>query len=271
MTSFIESLARVSLPNRGKRGWFAMLKCYLDDSGTHDLSQLVVWGGLAGHHEYFKQFEIAWKGQLADPCDGHKPPIKKFHSYDLARGIEEFEGYNQAERDRTRRNFRQIILDCGLTWVSFGISKAAWNHVFGAYKWGAPMTAEGLVFSRVVRTLCDTARDHKEPISLQFDIGRRPPGLDANIDIAINLSEIDSDQVSYGFSSVSENIGLQGADLVAHETYRYFSDYIDNPDAEPLLHLKRLVAGAYDQRAGWYGEKELQEALEEIKVIHSLG
>ena len=264
MTSFMESLARISLPNRGERGWLVMLECYLDDSGTHNDSRLIVWGGISGHHEFFRQFESAWKARLADPCDGRKPPLKKFHSYDLARSIGEFEDYNQAERDLTRRNFRKIITDYGLTWVSFGISKKAWEIIANDPIWGGHMTAEGMVFGSVIRTLCKSANDHGEPVSFQFDRGRSFPDQFTNIESAIIASKINSDQVSYGFSSVAENIGLQGADLVAHETYQYFSSYIDEPDSKPTLHLQQLANDAHDMLAGWYGEKEIRETLEAI-------
>src|SRR5688572_7961691 len=124
----INDLARVSLPNRGDQGMFAMLEFYLDDSGTHNGSRVLVWGGIVGFKDFVGDLESAWKKQLRHPCD-NKPPIKAFHSSHLAAGDGEFEGYNQAERDITRYNFRKIILDAGLTVVSFGISVRDWDDI----------------------------------------------------------------------------------------------------------------------------------------------
>lgn len=191
-----------------------MLACYLDDSGTHNSSRVIVWGGLAGHVHYLKDFEEAWKNTLQDPCDGLKPPIKTFHSADLASGRAEFIDYSDAEKDLTRRNFRQIIIDCKLTWVSYGMSQEAWDAAVKGKKIFSRLTAESIVFGKVVRTLCKSSLPD-EPVSFQFDKGRQPESIRRMIGPAIG--EAKKEITSYDFISVALSVGLQGADLVAHE------------------------------------------------------
>lgn len=256
--TYLRSLARVSFPNRGEKGMFAMLEFYLDDSGTHKGSRVAVWGGVVGHHQFFDQLEAAWKARLACPCEG-KPPIKAFHSSHLAAGDGEFESYNRAERDLTRKNFRQIVLDAGLTVLSFGISVDDWDEFITGPVRVLLGSAERHVFGQAVLTGCGAAKSQGQPISFQFDRGRRSPELDSIIQPALDVAEVDGHSVSYGFSPVADNMGLQAADLVAHETYQFFLDYLRDPKAEARPHLKRLLEGAHDFRAAWIGKSEIEE------------
>jgi hypothetical protein len=80
MTITIEDLARATLPNRGE-GLLLVIECYFDDSGTHDASPVVVWGGVAGHAHYLDKLDKMWRALLQQPCEG-KRPIKSFSSYD---------------------------------------------------------------------------------------------------------------------------------------------------------------------------------------------
>jgi hypothetical protein len=233
-----------------------MLRCYLDDSGTHDSSKVIVWAGIFGHEQYIKEFEDAWKATLRVPCE-RRPPIKRFHSFDLANSMNEFAGYNLAERDLTRFNFRKVIVDAGLTWLSFGVSVADWNKNASSYLRQGSGSAERLVFGKVIMTVCDSAHEHDEPVSFQFDKGREAH-VSSIIQSALDESHIDKRLVSHGFSSVSESVGLQAADLVAHETYRFCERYANDGNAKPDAHLQRLQEGGHDARIGWFGRDEIQ-------------
>jgi hypothetical protein len=73
--------------------------------------------------------------------------------------------------------------------------------------------------------------------------------------------------VTYGFSCVEQNVGLQAADLVAHETYQFFKKYIDDKNTTPSAHLRRLYEGAHDFRAAWVGKDQIDEMIEHIEPI----
>ena len=89
-----------------------MLAAYFDDSGTHDSSQVIVWGGFLGTAEQWKQFDITWRAKLARPLDG-KPRLSKFGLADCDRCRNEFEGYGRAESDLLQNEMRELPPDRG--------------------------------------------------------------------------------------------------------------------------------------------------------------
>lgn len=240
-----------------------MLEFYLDDSGTHDGSTAVVWGGVVGYQNYLEQLDEAWREQLKKPCDG-KPPIKAFHSYDLARGIREFEGYNQGERDLTRRNFRKIIIDSGVTILSYGVSVVDWNQVVRLLA-GQDITAEQIAFGQAVKAGLEAAESEGQPITFQFDKDADTSELRGTIMPTIETIGSGGQFVSYGFLPVKDVPSLQAADLVVHESYQVLRDFLATNKVTPGPHTVRLFADAHDSRAAFLGRRQIKEAVKKIR------
>lgn len=255
----IEELARVSLPNRGERGMIAMLECYLDDSGTHDGSLVVVWGGVVGHKHYLDKLDAAWRKQLERPCDG-RLAIQKLSSFNLLAGRGEFEGYSDAEKDLTRRNFRKLIVDCELTVIAFGASVRDWEQIVHKQAAMPGLTAEQAVFGKAVQEVLQCATEHHDPVSLQFDQGRSSSGLNAALGRVMNLEQYRHLLVNYGFSSVEAVPALQAADLVAHESYRHFVERLGDKKATLNPHTERLFYEAFNSKGAWLDRKEIKAA-----------
>jgi hypothetical protein len=255
----IEELARVSLPDRGKRGMIAMLECYLDDSGTHAGSLVVVWGGVVGHKHYMDKLDAAWRERLREPCEG-RPPIEKFSSYDLMHGNGEFEGYSQGEKDRTRRNFRQVIVDCELTVIAFGASVRDWEQVVHKQVGMLTLTAEQAVFGQAIKEVLACASVKEDPVTLQFDQGRSSQALNTALGAIMDREEFGRLLVNYGFSNVMAVPALQAADLVAHESYRHFVDRLADKKARLNLHTEKLFMEAFNSKGGWLGRRQIKEA-----------
>ena len=210
-----------------------------------------------------QELEVAWKAQLDHPCEG-RPPINAFHSSHLAASDGEFWGYSKGERDLTRHNFRKVIVDAGLTVLSFGVSVDDWENIVTGPARVVLGSGERLIFGQAVLAGCAAAKAAKQPLSFQFDRGRWHSELDSIIQPALDVAEMDGNYVSYGFSPVAENMGLQAADLVAHETYQFFIQYLDDMSVAPGPHLKKLFEGAHDARAAWVGKEEIQSMVDEM-------
>lgn len=256
-------MSTAGIGRKGERGMFAMLEFYFDDSGTHKGSRVAVWGGIVGYKKYLEELEAAWKAQLAHPCEG-RPPVKAFHSSHLAASDGEFRGYSEAERDLSRYNFRKVIVDAGLTVLSFGVSVDDWDDIVTGPARLVLGSGERLIFGQAVLAGCAAAKAEKQPLSFHFDRGRRRPELDSIIQPALEVAEMDGRFVSYGFSPVAENMGLQAADLVAHETYQFFTQYLDDKSVTTGPHLRRLFEDAHDARAAWVGKEEIQSMFDDL-------
>ena len=105
------------------------------------------------------------------------------------------------------------------------------------------------------------------PVSFLFDRGRRRPDLESILNSAIESASIDKKIVSHGFASVESVSALQAADMVAHETYRYLANYIDEPDAAPSPHMKSLFGEAHDSRVAWFGRTEIQSVVDSMQGL----
>lgn len=239
-----------------------MLECYLDDSGTHEGSPLVAWGGIAGHKHYLDQLDTAWRDQLLKPCDG-KPPIKKFHSYDLEQGINEFAGYNRAASNLTHRNFRQIIVESSVTIFAYGVSTKDWDEIIRGEQ--PDYTAEQLVFGQAIFELAKAAKKEGEALSLQFDQGRDTPELRQAIMPAIETAQYEERFLSYGFSPVASVPALQAADLVIHEMFGVYKRLLMDGEVNPRPHAKRLIEDSFAGDAKWMGRKEIEDTIRRIE------
>lgn len=241
-----------------------MLEYYLDDSGTHEGSPVVVWGGIVGDKFFLNQLDAAWRQRLLLPCDD-KPPIKAFHSYDLEHSCGEFKGYNQGARDLTRRNFRQVIVESGVTVLAYGVSVKDWDQVVRKLARQPDFTAEQAVFGKAIFDAAKTAKLKNEALSLQFDQGRGSPDLRKIIQPTLETAEHDGRFVSYGFLPVASVPALQAADLVVHEAFRAFWAIKDNPQAKPRAHALRLFEDTFFGQANWMGRREIKRAAEKIE------
>lgn len=65
---------------------------YLDESGTHDDSPIMLMGGYLGNTEQWAAFDNAWKSLL------ESEGIPYSHAKDLAQGRKQFKGWRRKRR-----------------------------------------------------------------------------------------------------------------------------------------------------------------------------
>ena len=81
-----------------------MLRPHFDDSGTHTggktgPSKIVLVAGIFGTEARLDSLDRNWRKIIADPIDGSRPPLKRFHAYDCDNSIGEFSGWSRTETD----------------------------------------------------------------------------------------------------------------------------------------------------------------------------
>jgi hypothetical protein len=244
----------------------AVLAAFFDDSGTHADSKFLVLGGLLGTFEQWEVFDKAWSTLLANPFPG-KAPIKNFHLSHCQARRGEFKDYTVVETEDLTYRFRQIILDTGLVTFAVCVNLDDWRELVAgdlADLLGGP---EGLCFVKCIEIVINTIRLRKpgQPLSLFFDQGIRHK-LGQWADLYINQTETFPEIESISFASVSRVPPLQGADMIATETYRYNHEWANNQDA-PKVNSNFKVFLESELSVGLIFERSIiQEMVEAAKL-----
>jgi hypothetical protein len=75
-----------------------MLTVYVDDSGTHSASGVVLFAGLIGYPNQWDMFSELWAKKLAHPSPG-KDALRRFHMVECQDARGEFAGWNRIATD----------------------------------------------------------------------------------------------------------------------------------------------------------------------------
>jgi hypothetical protein len=224
------------------------IKGAFDDSGTHANSNVVVVGGLLGSVAQWTKFQNDWATRLADPLPGSatrpsKPPLSMFHLAACNAREGEFASYNEAEQNEVIYAFRKILIDSKLTATASAVDRRAWDElVVGPYReiLGDALSAcvENCV-SETVRIVEPRPDGHN--VALVFDRGI----------MSAHVQEITESYtyplarpriVSVNFLKVKDHLPLQGADIVATESYWHAAEWLKYGDeAKPRPHLRHFL------------------------------
>jgi hypothetical protein len=224
-----------------------MLTAYFDDSGTHRDSKIVLYGGLIGLDEkHWRTFDFAWKAKLADPLPrANKPPLRKFHMTDCMARDGEFFGYSEPERDAVIHDFRQIILDSGLYGYVCAVHLPDWDHIVGSRSVNGLNDPDFYCMSRVIQWSTSPDILGPQKLALVFDDIRGKRAINERLlamyQEARNLNARREVISSISFRPSEKCVGLQGADLVAWETYNQARNWLQDNSTPTRQHLTPLA------------------------------
>ena len=248
----VREIASIGLPIGAKRGLLWMLKLYLDDSGTHADSPVVGVGGLIGTEAQWDWFDKAWKAILAEPFPD-KPPLKVWSSYDCRWGKGEYADYNEAERDRLTFRFREVITNSGVYSASNMIDGIAWNQIAVSQFGDQIASAEGTALFNLLDRIRNWVSRHPEgpAMAIYYDAGRRhDPQINRLFvllqDLLLQIPEV----ASFSFLKVADATPLQGADMIATESYWFARDFLKGETDAQRAHFKHYLANNFDRGNG---------------------
>lgn len=247
-----------------------MLGAFFDDSGTHGGSPVVAIGGLLGTEEQWEVFAKAWADLLAAPLPG-KPALTQFHLSPCRAGSGEFQSYNLAERDRVTYLFRRIILNTGLVTIASAVDLRAWNELITgavADQFGEPLAYCFVKCVDLVMDICQLQRPG-EKILIFFDEGTKD-GLEKWAGFYRAQPHRYPSLAAMTFVSVKKVVALQGADMVALETYQYAQAWLkDRAAPSPNPHFKDFVYR--DLSVGLIlGREQIQEMVDRVREVTGL-
>jgi len=213
-----------------------MLGAFFDDSGTHDGSPVVAMGGLLGTDEQWNEFARQWTALLAKPLP-EKPPLKQFHLTDCRNGYGEFADYKEADRNLITRLFREIILNTEMVTFAAVVDGAAWDELIRNVVAEAPSALE-LCFMKCVDSILEIVRRDRELVLIYFDSGIRAR-IEQWVRMIRALPDKYPEVAAIGFRPVPTNVGLQGADMIATESFHWGLEYLKHGEqATPNPHFR---------------------------------
>lgn len=219
--SVFGQVSRLCFPASERAGLMLMLAAYFDDSGTHDDSKIMVWGGFIGTATQWADFDKAWRAKLAAPIPG-KPRLKKFSLADCNARRGEFLGYSQAESDLLQNECRELIVQAGVIGLSFAVEREPWDRLIQGPARADLGDVETACFSGCFNGAIECAVQHYPNdlmLSIHFDRGRKSPKLDAIIDHVTKVYRGAPALVNLSFNPVVDFTPLQAADIIATENY----------------------------------------------------
>lgn len=232
-----------------------MLECYFDDSGTHQESKVVTWGGLMGTAVQWRFLDRSWKKLLAEPLPG-RPPIKQFHLSHCAALDGEFATYKRAESDRLRFLFRKIIADARLEAVGYSVVIGDYDSLVRGSARQFLGTPEEVAFAGCVNRAANRAKELGHGfLSMTFDQGRIQPGLQCLIDKVRTDYQGPPHLVAIDSMAVADATALQAADTVATENNWNVKDLIDDPNAQPRPHHLSMIT-SLEEVAGFVLDRQ---------------
>ena len=247
---------------RSSDGLVVMLAGFFDDSGTHAGSPIAVWGGLIGSLAEFEKLDTAWRALLAAPLNG-KPPLEKFSLANCIAGEGEFETYNRGERDHIRYLFRNLLAPLDIAPLAYAVDAKAWDSLLTPQQRGFLGDAQNKAFFGCLEAVHGYSVRVKEHMTLHFDAGQKGRALNSVLAAYEDAHPSFNHFVSVTFSPVKGLTGLQAADMIAGEAFRYYSrNPINQPPEPDDPHLKDLVkkSGAIFM---YYGREEIPPFIRE--------
>ncbi|QAY75144.1 hypothetical protein [Sphingosinicella sp. BN140058] len=240
-----------------------MLEAYFDDSGTHNGSRVVVWGGLVGHAQSFAHLDAEWQRLLACP-DPQLKPLKAFHLYSCVHRTGEFEGYTQGASDLVRSRFRTAIIESGVAAVACGVDIREWDHQVTGHLRELVGGAERCAFGLCVKLSVEMAGSENEQLNAHFDRARE--GYVLNVIEGARLLYPDANHLfGTSFCPVNAYTGLQAADTVAYESYAFLRDMLSSEKSDPGPHLRHLIASAESTTIMLMGRDEIANLVEKMQ------
>jgi hypothetical protein len=172
----------------------------------------------------------------------------------------EFVDYSEGERAAVIHDLRQIILDADVYGYSCAVSLPDWDGIVGTRSFNGLKDPEFFCMSTAIIWSSNLARTYAQQVRFCFD--DMPKSKEANEHIfsmsqqAHNLNVGEDVIAGISFLSSEKFVGLQGADMVAWETYDHAKKWLreeeevaTRPHLTPLAKSGRFIAHIAGPRA----------------------
>jgi len=240
-----------------------MLGAYLDDSGSHSTSDIVITAGVAGTEWRLESLEKFWRKELAQPLESLKPSLKRFHMAECQDSRGEFERWTRTETDYLCHRLGTVIIDSGVMAYGMACSRKDWDElVTGDIRavWGDP---EGMCITNCFTKLIAWAQQFTFDPEMRFVFDNRTKEVERRARAVFDAFQrrIEKPRLAeISFGSSQKNLHLQAADMVAWEFYQYANDILANGFVDAKRPQYRRLAS----NMLWFGQIATRQSIQRI-------
>jgi hypothetical protein len=243
------------------------LQAYIDDSGSHNLSKIMYWGGAVAKESSWRSIVPRWQAVLK------RFDVPYFHAAEL----DAFQGLYKSWDIPKRNEFLNLLIRVlnsegrMLQTVHIGIDKDLYQRIHSEFPYIRLTAVQFCCQYCLVALLLPLLHNkHIEGVAVTIDRGSRIGAPSMNhLRRLIKHKEF---QVQYKITSIVEAdkamiIPLQTADLIAYEFYRARSRGAYTLTNLPRLTYTRIIKN-HPYRGGMLSESGIREMLEEHRNIY---
>jgi Protein of unknown function (DUF3800) len=206
-------------------GYVAVIKVYMDESGTHEGSQVLCAGAYIGKSKDWRAFTKAWN--LA------KKPIKVFHAVDCANLAEGFEGWTDDDRDKYVARLllvltSQVLLGLGVGFHMKALKEALSDRPDLDNVLGSPYAACFLITLPLIIQHMESLGGNARVAFFHEQNDYHGLALQSFRWVPANRDSHTA-PMSLRFGSKADFVPLQVADVLAYETNKRFRDRSRKP------------------------------------------
>lgn len=243
-------------------GWIVVLRAYMDESGTHDDSPVVVVGLYVAKPKIWVQWTKDW--------NRNKKPIKVYHAVDCHNRTGEFEGWSREDRNAYAANLLPVLGRHPIMGLIIGIHMDAFRAAMEKRPdlremFGTPYTA---CFQWTVQTLLSMMDKHGDTQRVAFFHECNDYEDEAKSAFAYVKAQkvLNNRIITLAFGGKGDYVPLQAADTLAYEANHLLRD----PSKPERLSWKAMNPGVDTEpeksriRVLHYGENNMPELISRL-------
>jgi hypothetical protein len=243
-------------------GWIVVLRAFMDESGTHDNSPVVVVGLYVGKPKVWVEWTKDW--------NRNKKPIKVYHAVDCHNRDREFKGWERPKRDAFVAKMLPVLGRHPIVGIVVGIHMVAFRAAMESHPelremFGTPYTA---CFQWAVQTLISMLEEKGDNQRIAFFHESNDYEEEANAAFSYLKAQkvLNNRIMTLTFGGKDDFVPLQAADVLSYEGNHLLRD----PSKPRRLPWEIMNPGAdvdpekFRIRVLHYGENNMQELISRL-------
>lgn len=208
---------------------------YFDESGHVDSEQFVAVAGFVATDAKWQAFDVAWRAALV------KHNARHLHTTDLMNYKRDFKHWNRAQEDALMRDLIDVIHSTGRI-VAVGAVMAVDDFkALSVDLQGRLRNPFYTLFQQAISVAALEARDHPPGVVVNTVYSQTNEFAPDATKIFALMANREPRIGTLQFADMRHTPGLQAADLLAYELYRYYKNKRTKPEIKTRWALRQIL------------------------------